>query len=276
MSYAARAGRALIVALAALTLTLALAGTAAAGKQGRSGKPKLALKTTDQAALVAGGEARATVSYRGRKPKRMTLSLAVIQGGEKTVIAANEKVRARPEKKTKASFTINRAGEPLVRSCMKTKLRLSARFRFKRGKTHAVAERKMKRDPARCDGTNPVGVEIGTAERCDPISAPGEQCLFPYPNDFYTRPDDSTPTGMRLDLKTASMPTNAGGTPVDPTEINTSDGFSPGAPVVLRVPGMDTPEAFAQTDPVPITDMGGHFERTHRSSSSTPPPASGS
>ena len=65
MSYAARAGRALIVALAALTLTLALAGTAAAGKQGRSGKPKLALKTTDQAALVAGGEALARPSPTG-------------------------------------------------------------------------------------------------------------------------------------------------------------------------------------------------------------------
>ena len=56
------------------------------------------------------------------------------------------------------------------------------------------------------------------------------------------------------------MPTNAGGTPIDPTEINTSDGFSPGAPIVLRVPGMDTPEAFAATDPVPITEMSESFD----------------
>ncbi len=97
---------------------------------------KLKLKTADQAALVAGGEARATVSYRGRKPKRMTLSLAALQGGEKAMIAANEKVRARPGHKAKARFTINRAGEPLVRSCMKTKLRLTAGSAIKRGKTH--------------------------------------------------------------------------------------------------------------------------------------------
>src|SRR4029079_8272167 len=129
----------------------------------------------------------------------------------------------------------------------------------KRGKTHEVAERKMKRDPARCDGKNPVGVDVANADRCDPIAAPGGQCLLPYPNDFYTRPDDATPTGRRLDLKTASMPTNASGTPIDPAEIKTSDGFSPGAPIVLRVPGMDTPEAFAQTDPVAITDMGESF-----------------
>jgi len=259
LSRAAAIGRTASAAVAAIALVLVvvLAGSASAAKP--SPKAKLKLKTADQAALVDGGKARATVSYRGRKPKRMTLSLAAIQGGEKTVIAANEKIRARPGSKAKTSFEINRTGAPLVRSCLKTKLRLTARFTVKRGKTHVVAERKMKRDPARCDGKNPVGVDVATADRCDPIAAPGGQCLFPYPNDFYTRPDDATPTGRRLDLKTASMPTNASGTPIDPAEINTSDGFSPGAPIVLRVPGMDTPEAFAQTDPVAITDMGESF-----------------
>ena len=53
---------------------------------------KLKLKTADQATLSPSGKARATVSYRGRKPKRMTLSLAIVQGGEKTNIAANRKV----------------------------------------------------------------------------------------------------------------------------------------------------------------------------------------
>ncbi|HET8784583.1 MAG TPA: hypothetical protein VFM38_03045, partial [Candidatus Limnocylindrales bacterium] len=251
-----RTASAAVVAIA-LVLVVVLAGSASAAKS--SPKVKLKLKQADQAALADGGKARATVSYRGRKPKRMTLSLAALQAGEKTNIAPNEKIRVRPGHKAKASFEINRAGAPLVRSCLKTKLRLTARFTVKRDKAHVRVERKMKRDPARCDGKNPVGVDVATADRCDPIAAPGGQCLFPYPNDFYTRPDDSTPTGLRLDLKTASMPTNASGTPVDPAEINTSDGFSPGAPIVLRVPGMDTPEAYAQTDPVAITDMGESF-----------------
>jgi hypothetical protein len=261
MPRAAGAVRIASAAVTIATLVLALLVLPAAASAGKAPplKTKLKLKTVDQAALVEGGEARATVSYRGRKPKRMTLSLAAIPGGEKTNIAANEKVRVRQGRKAKASFTVNRPGVPLVRSCMKTKLRLSAHFRFKRGKVVRVSERKMKRDPARCDGTDPVGVDLATADRCDPISAPGEQCLFPYPNDFYTRPDGSTPTGRRLDLKRASMPANAGGTPVDPTEINTSDGFSPGAPIGLRVPGMDPPAAFAATDPVPITDMDESF-----------------
>ena len=81
LSHAARAGRALIVVLAALTLTLALAGTAAAGKQGRSGKPKLALKTTDQAEadgvgkssrdrLLPGTQAEADDAVAGGGPGR--------------------------------------------------------------------------------------------------------------------------------------------------------------------------------------------------------------
>ena len=149
MSRAAAIGRTASAAVAAIALVLVvvLAGSASAAKP--SPKAKLKLKTADQAALVDGGKARATVSYRGRKPKRMTLSLAAIQGGEKTVIAANEKIRARPGSKAKTSFEINRTGAPLVRSCLKTKLRLTARFTVKRGKTHVVAERKMKRDPAR-------------------------------------------------------------------------------------------------------------------------------
>ena len=33
-------------------------------------------------------------------------------------------------------------------------------------------------------------------------------CLYPWPNDHYTKRDDSTPTGRRLALKRSSMPRN--------------------------------------------------------------------
>ncbi len=262
MSKAAGTGRIDIAAvvIAAVAIVVTIAGPIAAADAAKSPQPQLELKKSAQAALVSSGEAFATATHRGRKAKRMTLSLAVLQGGERTNIAANRKARVRRGRRSRVTFTINRAGEPLVRSCMATRLRLTGRYSAKGETRKVVATAKMKRDPARCDGADPVGVEVAAADRCDPIAAPGEQCLFPYPNDFYTRPDDSTPTGLRLDLKTASMPTNASGVPVDPGELNTSDGFSPGAPIVLRVPGMDTPAAFAATDPVAITDMDESFD----------------
>ena len=118
----------------------------------------------------------------------------------------------------------------------------------------------MKRDPARCDGSNPVGVDLANADRCDFITQPGEECLFPYPNDYFTKADPSTDTGLRLNLNAASTPANSSGVHIDPTDINGSDGFSPGALLVLHVPGMDTPAAFAATGAVPITREGASFD----------------
>ena len=56
--------------------------------------------------------------------------------------------------------------------------------------------------------------------------------------------DADTPTGKRLNLNRASMPANRAGVPIDPTDMNRADGFSPGNLIVTHVPGMDNQEAF--------------------------------
>ena len=94
---------------------------------------------------------------------------------------------------------------------------------------------------------------------CDPIDAGA--CLFPFPNDHFTTADSTTATGRRLALNALSMPRNVAGKPVDPTDLNRNDGFSPGQSIVTKVPGMDTPEAFAKTNPVPITDLERSFDK---------------
>jgi len=93
---------------------------------------------------------------------------------------------------------------------------------------------------------------------CDPIDP--ATCLFPFPNDHFTTADAATDTGRRLALSPLAMPRNVAGKPVDPTDFNRNDGFSPGQSIVTKVPGLDTPEAFAHTDPVPITDVERSFE----------------
>jgi hypothetical protein len=103
-------------------------------------------------------------------------------------------------------------------------------------------------------------VDLAHANRCDFISAEGTECLFPWPNDYYTVADPKTDTGRRVDVKLASTPQNKNGVHIDPSEINTSDGFSPGAMIVLRVPGLDNPDAFHQTGAVPINDMARAFK----------------
>src|SRR3954462_15201755 len=85
--------------------------------------------------------------------------------------------------------------------------------------------------------------------------------LLPWPNDAYTKPDPTTDTGRRLNLQLADMPANAAGKPIDPTEFNRNDGFSPGSLIVAPVPGLDSQAAFDRTGLVPITDVARSFDK---------------
>ncbi len=93
-------------------------------------------------------------------------------------------------------------------------------------------------------------VDTATADRCDPIAA--RKCLMPFPNDFFTVADASSGTGRRVHFDPRSMPSNSANVPIDPTEWNRNDGFSPGAMIVTYVPRLD----LARTGAAPITNIG--------------------
>jgi hypothetical protein len=84
------------------------------------------------------------------------------------------------------------------------------------------------------------------------------KCLYPFPNDYFTGPDRSTDTGRRVALAPESMPTNAAGVPVDPTEWNRNDGFSPGSAILTSVPGLDLERTGAASE----TDIGRSLRAT--------------
>ena len=192
MSQPAGAIRALTAIVVVVVLALALAaGAEAGGKQGKSGKAKVALRTT----LAVGSDRHG----RGRCDRVVERS----QGEEAEAVAGGDAGRRQDERRgeppglrsaaggtAKTTFEINSKGEPLVRSCLDTEapadrsgysLGGEGREGRHEGSPSSVI-------PPSATGEDPVGVEVDTADRCDPISAPGEQCLFPYPNDFYTGP----------------------------------------------------------------------------------------
>ena len=102
-----------------------------------------------------------------------------------------------------------------------------------------------------------VLLPAGSAVACDPLDP--SACLYPWPNDHFTRADPTSSTGRRLALQDDWMPKNRFGKPVSSAPYNWSDGFSPGNMIVTKVPGLDTPEASTRTGAVPITDI----ERTY-------------
>src|SRR3954454_10492714 len=89
---------------------------------------------------------------------------------------------------------------------------------------------------------------------CDDLDP--SACLLPFPNDSFTRADPSTPTGRRVDFSLLDMPRNVAGKPIDPTDWNRADGFSPGSLIVTKVPGLD----IAKTGAVPITDLARAYD----------------
>jgi hypothetical protein len=101
----------------------------------------------------------------------------------------------------------------------------------------------------------PLHLELTAPDRCEFVGD-GDHCLLPFPSDWFTVADDSTDTGRRVALDPASMPANVDGTGIDPSEQNRNDGFSPGTPILVEVPGLDA-EASGITD---VTDIGASLD----------------
>ena len=80
-------------------------------------------------------------------------------------------------------------------------------------------------------------------------------CLQPFPNNYFTALDRSTPTGRRINFNILAMPRNAVGKPIDPTEWNLADGFSPGSLITVHIPGLDNQQALDSTGGVPLNNL---------------------
>jgi len=96
-------------------------------------------------------------------------------------------------------------------------------------------------------------IDLSEAANCDFIAEPHNTlCMLPFPDDYYTRPDPTSPTGRRVAFQTEGMPANALGTHISAAPYNASDGFSQGAVILLKVPGIDSVADVRATGAAPI------------------------
>lgn len=232
--------------LGVVTMVLPGANPAQA-KKAKLGSAKVSLKVTtaNQRALLS----RKAVTIKVRAKGKVTVRLSATLGKNGSLF---QKKSIRFKKSGKQSKTVKlrltKAGNKKLATCGDKMVRAIGRYR---GKATTSAHRRLAKDKSLCGKPKPpVKPEKSTCDPLDPTI-----CLQPFPSDYYTRPDASTPTGLRLDFPKAGMPTNKSGVPVDPTEINRGDGFSPGSMIVTKVPGVDNPAAFANTGFVPETNM---------------------
>jgi hypothetical protein len=78
---------------------------------------------------------------------------------------------------------------------------------------------------------------------CDPLDRAA--CLLPWPNDYFRKDG-------RLTLTNEMMPRSKDGAPIQASDYNRSDGFSPGQIIVTLVPGLD----LRRTGAAPVTNIG--------------------
>lgn len=88
-------------------------------------------------------------------------------------------------------------------------------------------------------------------------SGPAVSGLLPFPSDRFTVADRGSPTGRRVHFPAGALPSNVNGVPIDPAEWNRQDGFSPGTPILVHVPGLDP----VASGIAPVTDIGRSLER---------------
>lgn len=254
--------------IATLALVVGISATAQARANHSSGPVvKVRIATSSQAALARGRARVKVTAVRPRSRRKQRVSLALrLRVGRRTVKAAGQ-ARARLTRGRSRIVTVklSRPARKLVRNCGATSLAVVAKTVVRRPRRRAGwsrsgrSSRSLRQDRSRCGPKVvpvPATVDLDTADRCDFItegSGPRTECLFPYPNDYFTRTDASTDTGLRLNLNEESTPANFSDVHIDPTALNQSDGFSPGAPMITQIPGMDNIQAFNQSGIVGIT-----------------------
>ncbi len=103
-------------------------------------------------------------------------------------------------------------------------------------------------------GAGPAGaVEPPTETKCEFIASPGSsECMLPFPDDYYTKVDPTSPTGRRIDFRELAMPENAAHQHIEVAPYNVGDGFSPGSVIALKVPGIETAGDLKASGAVPI------------------------
>jgi hypothetical protein len=242
-------GTAIAMAGAALLCAGLLLAGMADGKKKHKGKGgKVTVLSSQQQAILDAGAI--TVRVKGGKGKRVAVD--GIQGGGAVRLTGAKKVK-------KPGKPINLSLSPSGRSAMGSCSIDGLRGRFVKGKKKKKGKKSgaapitpLVKNLAACAGSPPKG------PKCDPFDP--SLCMQPFPNDYFTVADGSTETGRRLDFQADAMPQNSDGAPIDPTDFNRADGFSPGSAITVKIPEVETQQAFDNTGFVPLTDPGAYSD----------------
>ena len=231
--------------------SIATHDASAKNKKAKKAKVSLSITTKNQAALLKAKK----LTVKVKSTAKATVSLSAGKNFKTT--KAKFKKNKKQTKTVKLALTS--AGKKALATCGAKTVSVKGKYKKGKKKATAKAKKKLAKDSTKCNVTPPIDyttVPLGDdPEHCDFMDT--TVCLQPWPNDFYTK-DASTPTGKQLNLGENSTPMNSGNpnpTHMSVEDINRADGFSPGSAILLKVPGLDTPAAFNNSNLVPLNDI---------------------
>jgi len=270
--------RRVVVLLVALLAGAVLAGgltSAASAAQAQAQAKKVGKKAKKMAKKRKKAKAvKPTVKVLNAKASQLA------RGKAKVLVKANKRAKVRVSATTYTFDTGNvRLFKPrtvklgkkkrkivkinlISRASMNTCQPRSITIKGKNGKRKSSRKQTVGRDQADCQL---YPVNLSRADECEFIAQPKEgMCMLPFPNDFYTVDDPSTPTGKSIRFPQGAMPINVEKTPIDASKYGLSDGFSQGAGAVVKIPGIESLEAVQANGFVPINHLGDYSKPDQR------------
>ena len=105
-----------------------------------------------------------------------------------------------------------------------------------------------------CANPADLGIDLSQQAFCDPLVP--EQCMLPFPNDYFTVVDTHSRTRRRIHFSPEGLPKNISAVPLEAAELNRADGFSPGSALLMWMPSADLVRSAAPA----INDIGRSLE----------------
>jgi len=233
--------------------TSATASAKAKKKSKKKHKLTVKLITTGQNALVGTKTLKARV-ISAKKGKVAVRAVSSTFDGKDVyrVFTHTKKVKFRKAGQKKVvKLRLTSAGVTGAKACEARSLQARAGSKRSQAKQMLRQSTDCKAEP----------IDLSRANECDFIGPTQDsQCMLPFPNDYYTLGDANSPTKRRINFQTDAMPANADGVHIDATAYNENDGFSQGQSIIVKVPGLDTPEALAQTGAQGLADPSRYLD----------------
>ncbi len=241
-----------VLALSVLALGVAVLGGTAAVASAAGGGGKVSVRITGKSQAGIARKKAIFVKVHSRKAGKVRLrgtSITFDAGARQLTRKAVVRFRHAGTKTVKLKLL--RGAIKNVKSCTARTIRVNA------GKAKSQVQMLRTLGPCRLPA-----IDMSQADTCDFIANPGNTlCMLPFPDNYYTATSSGSETGRQINFQTAGMPANTFNEHIEAAPYNASNGFSQGATILVKLPGIESVGDVSAMGATPINHIGNYKEK---------------